>query len=481
VFNSLADTVASSAISITVKDAPVFSGINITPADYSVDSTATLQFSAEAVDQYSDPLANQPTFTWASTGGSIDASGLFTADDNTGTYYIKATATDGVTITDSVQITIVLPGSACTENFDDNYLSSMWTTIIQCEDSQGSVTETAGQLVIDAETSACNNFYSSPRKFFNGIISTPISGDFEVSVKVVSYSSTDAGSRAGIIISPDVSAYGTTDAAGLASVNTRPNDHQFRFYTDLNQDGWFETSDATTAVNTFPKWMKIVRTGDDVSGYYSTDNSNWTLIGTRTIGYGTSAMEVALVAAQSSIVYDDLVFSTCPPTPVIPPTVAISADDSTVFDGTPIQFDGSASLPSSEGSTISSYEWDFGDGNTAGGANVTHTYDTTGTYWVKLTVTDNMGYSDTDSLQIVVDLPVITKEITKNKIITIYPNPAKDVLFIEGVENKPFQIISASGTISLSGFTSPVLDVSALKQGLYILRIDGNNIKIIKE
>lgn len=40
---------------------------------------------------------------------------------------------------------------------------------------------------------------------------------------------------------------------------------------------------------------------------------------------------------------------------------------------------------------IASYAWDFGDGSTATGASPSHTYVTTGTYYVQLTVTDNNG------------------------------------------------------------------------------------------
>ncbi|HLO55376.1 MAG TPA: PKD domain-containing protein, partial [Saprospiraceae bacterium] len=42
-------------------------------------------------------------------------------------------------------------------------------------------------------------------------------------------------------------------------------------------------------------------------------------------------------------------------------------------------------------SGIASYEWDFGDGSTSTAANPSHTYITTGTYYVTLRVTDNNG------------------------------------------------------------------------------------------
>ena len=49
---------------------------------------------------------------------------------------------------------------------------------------------------------------------------------------------------------------------------------------------------------------------------------------------------------------------------------------------------------------IVSYDWDFGDGTTSSKQNTTHTYNETGLYNVKLTVTDNEGYSDSDTITI---------------------------------------------------------------------------------
>jgi PKD repeat protein len=60
-----------------------------------------------------------------------------------------------------------------------------------------------------------------------------------------------------------------------------------------------------------------------------------------------------------------------------------------------ISFDGTASTDP-DGS-ITSYEWDFGDGVTASGANPDHSYSQEGSYNVTLTVTDNDGVNDSSS------------------------------------------------------------------------------------
>lgn len=63
-------------------------------------------------------------------------------------------------------------------------------------------------------------------------------------------------------------------------------------------------------------------------------------------------------------------------------------------------FDGSASSDS-DGS-ISSYEWNFGDGNTASGSTASHSYGTDGTYTVTLTVTDDEGDTGISSQDVTV-------------------------------------------------------------------------------
>jgi PKD repeat protein len=71
------------------------------------------------------------------------------------------------------------------------------------------------------------------------------------------------------------------------------------------------------------------------------------------------------------------------------PRAEFSADPQFDFPPLTVHFDASASQ--SPNGSIVSYEWDFKDGSTDTGVNVTHTFYEKGVYPVTLTVTDSTG------------------------------------------------------------------------------------------
>jgi len=81
-----------------------------------------------------------------------------------------------------------------------------------------------------------------------------------------------------------------------------------------------------------------------------------------------------------------------------PPTAAFSA--APLSGGTPLVVAFNAAASFDPDGSIVSYEWVFGDGGTATGANVVHTFTSQGTYTATLTVTDNTGQSSSTSVSI---------------------------------------------------------------------------------
>jgi PKD repeat protein len=84
------------------------------------------------------------------------------------------------------------------------------------------------------------------------------------------------------------------------------------------------------------------------------------------------------------------------------PQAVISGPNSGLV-GDRLDFSGSGSSDS-DGSIVS-YIWEFGDGVTASGANVSHPYGAAGSYTVRLTVIDNSGLSAAATVTVQITVP----------------------------------------------------------------------------
>lgn len=93
------------------------------------------------------------------------------------------------------------------------------------------------------------------------------------------------------------------------------------------------------------------------------------------------------------------------------------ADFSYVPTGLTAAFDGTSSSDLDNGPSPLSYSWSFGDGVSATGASVSHTYSTSGSYSVSLTVSDG-ELSNTSSKNVTVNEPVTGGDSTCEYIVS---------------------------------------------------------------
>jgi len=100
---------ATSSLAVTVN--ATLTSIVLSPTSAAVNTSATQQYTATARDQFTTNLAAQPTFTWTvSGGGSISASGLFTAGTTAGGPY-TVTAKSG-TVSGTASVTVAAASTA---------------------------------------------------------------------------------------------------------------------------------------------------------------------------------------------------------------------------------------------------------------------------------------------------------------------------------------------------------------------------------
>jgi hypothetical protein len=102
---------------VTVSAATV-TAITLTPAAVSLQTGQTQQFSASATLSNGGTLSN-PTVTWSATGGTIAASGLYTASGTTGSFSVVAASASGPA--DTSVVTIVSGPAACIAGVAGSY------------------------------------------------------------------------------------------------------------------------------------------------------------------------------------------------------------------------------------------------------------------------------------------------------------------------------------------------------------------------
>ncbi|MDG6222611.1 MAG: PKD domain-containing protein [Candidatus Bathyarchaeota archaeon] len=88
--------------------------------------------------------------------------------------------------------------------------------------------------------------------------------------------------------------------------------------------------------------------------------------------------------------------------------------------------------------TITTYTWNFGDGTTATGAIVTHTYENSGSYKIELTVTDNEGATDSTTS---------TKTILNNEPIAAFTQTSEEANKGEKIVFDASESFDVDGTI----------------------------------
>lgn len=107
---------------------------------------------------------------------------------------------------------------------------------------------------------------------------------------------------------------------------------------------------------------------------------------------------------------------------------------------------------------ITNWDWDFGDGNTATGANVSHTFNNLGTFDVTLTITDGLGCTDSYVVPVTIGTPPMSVSATPQDLCV---GESAQLLVQPGVPSTYTYSWSPAGTLNQTTITDPVASPSS--------------------
>jgi len=124
------------------------------------------------------------------------------------------------------------------------------------------------------------------------------------------------------------------------------------------------------------------------------------------------------------------------------------------------------------------WQWDFGDGNTSAAQNPQHTYSAPGTYSVCLVASNAAGSNGPSCNPITVNTS--SNEDLMNDAFSVYPNPINDLLVIEytgnvNLEGYSYHLFDMTGKQLVMGELNAVapvrLDTQEFSSGFYLLEV----------
>jgi hypothetical protein len=163
------------------------------------------------------------------------------------------------------------PEATGSDKFEDQTLNSNWVWRDRDNDeAQGTYNQSGGQLLMSARGA---DVYGSTNEFAT-LYRTDLTGDnFDVTVKIMSQNASDGWGKAGIIVANNFASLGS---GGYAFIAITPGNN-IAFHADVNAPLGEIDGGAGGGTLAFPIWLRLVRNGTSLSGYWRTSLSNaWT-------------------------------------------------------------------------------------------------------------------------------------------------------------------------------------------------------------
>ena len=170
----------------------------------------------------------------------------------------------------------------------------------------------------------------------------------------------------------------------------------------------FDGASSTGEINTF-SWAF----GDGSSSSINNIDHQYTIPGTYNV-----QLTVTDTSGNTNIATTAI--SVTKGAPVIEPPLAVISS-STALGQAPLDVSFNGNGSSAPNSEITLYQWAFGDGSSATGKSVTHSFTTAGTFNTTLTVTNSTGLTDSISTPIIVTSPPVEENKPPQAIFTATP------------------------------------------------------------
>ncbi len=356
--------------SLTVTAATLVS-IAVTPANTSIATGATLQF--KATGTFSDNSTQDLTsaVTWASSNSAavtISASGLAKGITSGQSATISAkqasvTGSTGLAVTTATLVSIaVTPANA----------SVAAGATLQFK-ATGTFSDNSTQDLTSSVTWASSNT-SMATINSTGLATGVAAGQSTISAK-----------QGSVIGSTSLA----VTTATLVSIAVTPAN------SSVMQGSTLQFTATGTFSNNSTQNLTNSVTWSSSNGTAATINSSGLATGV------TSGQSTTISAKQGSVAGSTNLTVT---SGNAPPTAVITANPSSGVAALAVSF--SAANSTDSDGTITSYSWNFGDGQTSTLESPSHTYSVVGTYTVGLTVTDNAGRMGSTTASITVSAPV---------------------------------------------------------------------------
>jgi len=229
-----------------------------------------------------------------------------------------------------------------------------------------------------------------------------LDGDGSIVARVTSIQNVNAWTKAGVMIRNSTSASAAQGFMLVASSASKGVPYQRR-----RADGDISVS-SSGSQSTAPRWVKLVRAGNLITGYESPDGVTWTTVGTDTFAMGTTVLvglgvSSHVTGTNATATFDNVTVTAenpPPPPPNTPPSVSITGPAEGSSFTAPASVNLGVNASDSDG-TVAKVE--FYAGSTLLGTSTSAPYSLTwtgvgtGSYTLTAVATDNAGATATSS------------------------------------------------------------------------------------